>query len=151
MGDQLRRRWGGLPRWSRWVLAAYLAGFAEGGCLHLFWLLANGTHTYALFPVPIQVYFTSLVLLDPMVVVLAALARPSGVLLGAPVMALDVTGNWIGNWPGLKADPTQYLQVFGLPSITLFGLFVIVTAVPLLRAMDVGREEQKRPVLRSEQ
>jgi hypothetical protein len=91
----LRRRWGGLPRWSRWVLAAYLAGFAEGGCLHLFWLLANGIHTYALFPVPIQ--------------------------------------------------------VFGLPSITLFGLFAIVTAVPLLRAMDSGRESEKRPVLRSEQ
>ena len=129
----MRDKWSGLPRWARWVLAVNLIGFAEGSGVHLFWVLMNGIHTFAHFPVVCQVFLNALVLLDPLVVVLAARVRRSGVLLGVAVVTLDVTTNWIGNWPWVKADPARLLQPVGLLPITLFGLFVLLSAVPLLR------------------
>jgi hypothetical protein len=46
-------------------------------------------------------------------------------------MALDVAANWFGNWTRIRHD--------WLPSvpwlITLFGVFVLVTALPLTRVM----------------
>lgn len=50
--------------------------------------------------------FTALVVLDPLVAVLVARARPAGVTLAAAVMAADATANWIADWPLLRADPT---------------------------------------------
>jgi hypothetical protein len=129
----LREKWSGLPHWARWFLAVYLIGFAEGSGMHLFWVLMNGIHTFAHFPVLSQVYLNALVLLDPLVVVLAAGVRRSGILLAVVVMTLDVATNWIANWPWVKADPTRLLQPVGLLPITLFGLFVLLSAVPLLR------------------
>ncbi|GAB3838029.1 hypothetical protein [Kribbella italica] len=92
--------------------------------------------SYASFaPVPLQVFFVCLVVLDPLVVVLVALVRPSGVRLACAVMALDVTANWITNWPQLREDATSLLRPYGLLPITLFGLFVLGTAVPVLRVL----------------
>lgn len=129
----MREKWSSLPRWARWVLAVYLIGFGEGAGVHLYWVLANGIHTFARFPMVSQVYLNALALLDPLVVVLAARVRRSGILLAAVVMTLDVTTNWIGNWQWVKADPARLLQPVGLLPITLFGLFVLLSAVPLLR------------------
>ncbi|MCD9876564.1 hypothetical protein [Streptomyces guryensis] len=129
----MREKWSSLPRWARWVLAVYLIGFGEGACVHLYWVLMNGIHTFAHFPMVSQVYLNALALLDPLVVVLAARVRRSGILLAVVVMTLDVTTNWIGNWPWVKADPARLLQPVGLLPITLFGLFVLLSAVPLLR------------------
>jgi hypothetical protein len=50
-------------------------------------------------------------------------------------MVLDVIANWIVNWPQLQENPAWLLRPVGLLPITLFGLFVIATLVPLLRAM----------------
>ncbi|MEW2619495.1 hypothetical protein [Streptomyces sp. NPDC048106] len=111
----------------------YLIGFGEGFGVHLFWVLTNGIHAFAHFPVVSQVYLNALVFLDPLVVVLAARVRRGGILLAVVVMTLDVTTNWIGNWPWVKADPARLLQPVGLLPITLFGLFVLLSAVPLLR------------------
>ncbi|GAU70325.1 hypothetical protein SSP35_18_00530 [Streptomyces sp. NBRC 110611] len=114
----------------------YLIGFLQGACVHVLDLVRGGIHAYASFPqVSFQAFFISLVVLDPLVVVLVALMRPVGVRLAVCVMALDVSANWIGNWPWLRADPTRLLQPVGLLPITLFGLFVVVSSTPLLRAM----------------
>jgi len=136
MGVRLREKWSGLPRWARWVLAVYLIGFAEGSGVHLFWMLMNGIHTFAHFPAVCQVFLNALVLLDPLVVVLVARVRRGGILLGVAVVTLDVTTNWIGNWPWVTADPARLLQPVGLLPITLFGLFVLLSAVPLLRVIN---------------
>ena len=45
----------------------------------------------------IQVFFVSLVVLDPLVVVLAGFVRREGIWLAAGVMMLDVVANWTGN------------------------------------------------------
>jgi hypothetical protein len=136
MKERLRSRWGSLPRRARWVLVLYLIGFAEGACAHVSDLVHGGIHAYAAFPHAfIRVFFVSLVVLDPLVVVLVGLVRRSGVWWGSAVMTLDVAANWISNWASVKADPTQLLQPVGLTAITLFGLFVLVSCLPLLRAM----------------
>ncbi|GAA1532690.1 hypothetical protein GCM10009741_38810 [Kribbella lupini] len=122
------------------MLAVYVLGFLEGSIAHLLDLVRGGIHGYASFaPVPLQVFFVCLVVLDPLVVVLVALVRPWGVRLACAVMALDVTANWITNWAELQDDPTRLLRPYGLLPITLFGVFVLGSAVPVLRALRSSR------------
>lgn len=130
------KRWGGQPLWVRWTLGVYVIGFLEGTGAHCLDLIRGGIHAYASFaPVPLQVFFVSVVVLDPLVVVLVGLVRPEGVRLASGVMALDVIANWIVNWPQLREDPSLLLRSVGLLPITLFGLFVIASSGPLHRAM----------------
>ena len=83
LGRRLRRAWAALPRWARWVLAVYLIGFADGTAAHARDLARAGFDAYSGFPqVPLRVFFISLVLLDPLVVVLMALVLPAGIWLG---------------------------------------------------------------------
>lgn len=120
----LRRRWGMLPRWARCVLAIYMIGFTEGTGDHIHWMAHGGIHAYAGFRyVPIQMFLVSLIVLDPLVVVLAAFVRRAAVYLAVVVMALDIPANWIANWPHVGWE------------IIVDGVFVFATAVPLLRAM----------------
>jgi hypothetical protein len=70
-----------------------------------------------------------------MVVVLAGFVRRQGIWLAAGVMVLDVAANWIGNWRWLDEDPARLLRPVGLLPITLFGVFVLVTTLPLVRVM----------------
>jgi hypothetical protein len=126
-----------LPRWARWVLAVYLIGFAQGTGAHIGDLAHGGIHAYSSLPQSwIQVFFVSLVVLDPLVVVLVAFVLRAGIWLAAGVIALDVAANWIGHWPSLHEDPARLLRPVGLLPITLFGVFVLVTALPLLRVMS---------------
>ena len=136
MAARLRRAWARLPGWARWVLAVYLIGFAQGTGAHIRDLTRGGIHAYSSLPQTwIQVFFVSLVVLDPLVVVLVAFVRREGIWLAAGVMVLDIVANWIGNWPSLQEDPAGLLRPVGLLPITLFGVFVLVTALPLLRVM----------------
>jgi hypothetical protein len=133
---RLRSAWADLPRWARWVLAVYLIGFAQGTGAHVRDLARGGIHAYSAVPQAwIQVFFVSLVVLDPLVVVLAAFVRRAGIWLAACVMLLDVAANWIANWPSLQADPARLLHPVGLLPITLFGVFVLATTRPLLRVI----------------
>ncbi|GAX58802.1 hypothetical protein [Streptomyces olivochromogenes] len=132
MGIQLRKRWAGQPLWARWILAVYLTGFLEGACAHLLDLIRGGIHAYASFPqVSIQAFFISLAVLDPLIVVLVTLVRRQGIWLASGVMVLDVSANWISNWQWLHDHPSRLLHPVGLLPITLFGLFVVTSLVPL--------------------
>ena len=131
----MRERWKGQPRWARWALAIYLIGFLEGTVAHCLDLIRGGIHVYASFaPLPLQVFFVSLVLLDPLVVVLVALVRPEGVWLAGGLMVVDVIANWIVSWPQVRQDPAWLLRPVGLLPITLFGLVVFASAIPLARS-----------------
>ncbi|MEV1011004.1 hypothetical protein [Streptomyces sp. NPDC049881] len=132
----VRERWASQPRPVRWALIAYLAGFAQGTAAHVLDIATGGIHTYAgLGPPAMQAFYLSLVVLDPLVVLLVSRVRPPGIVLAATVMAADVTANWITNWPMLRDDPTWFLRPVGLLPITLFGLFVTATAIPLHRSV----------------
>jgi hypothetical protein len=82
------------------------------------------------------VFFVGLVLLDPLVVVLLLLMRPAAAWLAAGVMALDMIANWYDNWSPVTEHPARYLA--GMLPISLFGLFVLVTFIPLARSLARG-------------
>ncbi|KUN37238.1 MULTISPECIES: hypothetical protein [Streptomyces] len=133
MGFELRERWSGQPLWARWVLAVYLIGFLEGSCVHILDVARDGIHAYASFPqVPLQVFFVSLAILDPLVAVLVGLVRREGVWLASAVMATDVFANWWGNRHWLQDDPARLVW---LSPITFFGLFVVAFLLPLHRTV----------------
>jgi hypothetical protein len=133
LGRYLRRAWGALPVWTRWVLAVYLIGFTDGTAAHVRDLARAGFHDYSGFPqVPLRVFFISLVLLDPLVVVLAALVLPAGIWLAAVVMVLDVTANTAGNWSRIQRDPAWPFTPDGLLVIIVFAVFVLATAPAML-------------------
>ena len=94
-------------------------------------IAANGIHAYSSFSqAPIRIFLLSLIIIDPLVALLVLLVRQAGAWLAAIVMIFDVGANWIGNWP---FSPLFALRVLGL--ITGFGLFVVASALPLLRAV----------------
>ncbi len=134
MWGRVGARWRGQKLWVRWSLAVFLIGFLEGTGAHCIDLFRGGIHVYASFgSVPLQVFFVSLVVLDPLIVVLVALVRPAGIRLACGVMVLDLTANWIVSWVQLREDPTWLLQPVGLLPMTLFGLFVIASSEYLVR------------------
>lgn len=136
MGIRGGGRWRGTPRAARVAGAVYVIGFLEGTGAHLRDLVQGGIHVYApLGPPPLQMFFVALVVLDPLTAVLVAGARPLGVRLAVGVMTLDVLTNWAVNWPWVQRDPGILLRPVGLLPITLFGLFVVVCARPLLGAL----------------
>jgi hypothetical protein len=78
------------------------------------------------------VFFISLVLLDPLVVVLTALVLPAGIWLAAVVMVLDVAANTAGNWSRIQHDPAWPFTPDGLLLIIVFAVFVLATAPVML-------------------
>ncbi|MFH8383001.1 hypothetical protein ACH4E7_18935 [Kitasatospora sp. NPDC018058] len=148
-------RWGTQPRWARWVAAVYVIGFLEGTGAHAYDVFTGGLHAFHSWPLPSQLLFHALLVLDPLAAVWVARARPAGPLLGAGIMVADLLANWWGNWDGLVHHPLDYLRFVGLPVMTLFGLFVFATAAPLHRAFGAfgrfglfghaGREARRAP------
>ncbi|MER6548193.1 hypothetical protein [Streptomyces sp. NPDC001250] len=133
---ELRERWSRQQLWVRWVLAVYLIGFLEGFGDHVLVLARGGIHAYAPFrSVPLQAFFVSLVVLDPLAAVLVGLVRRAGFWFAGSVMVMDVCANCMGNWQGLKDDPAGLWRPDGLLFINLFGLFVVAFLLPLHRAV----------------
>ncbi|MFB6943806.1 MULTISPECIES: hypothetical protein [unclassified Streptomyces] len=133
-----------LPRRVLLVMAAYVICFLWGTTIHLVDLAGGGHNSYASpAPAPIRVYFVALVLLDPLVVVLVARLRPIAVIVAGAVMTVDVSANYYVNWPQISQHPDYLLRPLGLLPITLFALFVAVTASPLYRHLARTAEARK--------
>ncbi|MYT27524.1 hypothetical protein GTY73_01420 [Streptomyces sp. SID8354] len=113
----------------------YVAGFLEGTAAHGFFLVKGGLDAYSYAPMLVQLLFHALLLLDPLVALLIIRARPGGPLLAAAVVLADVVGNWSVAWKAVMTHPTSFLRPVGLLPITLFGIFVLLTALPLRRAL----------------
>ncbi|KIZ16499.1 hypothetical protein [Streptomyces natalensis] len=137
-------RWGVRPVWVRCMAAAYAVGFLEGTAWHAYCLATGALHAYSYAPIPIQLLFHALLLLDPLVALLSIRARPGGPLLAAVVMLADLVGNWYVNWRAVWAHPAAFLRPVGLLPITLFGILVLLTAFPLRRALTSGGDEARR-------
>ncbi|HEY4454373.1 MAG TPA: hypothetical protein VGN81_08685 [Pseudonocardiaceae bacterium] len=136
MGISLRQRWSGLPIAARCALVMYAIGFAVGTRKHVADLMGGGLGAYSGFgPVAVQVFFLSLALIDPIVIVLVLLARPIGVWLGLAVMIGDVAANVSATWTTVRQDWVWLIRPTGLLLITAFGLFAFVTAIPLARRL----------------
>jgi hypothetical protein len=66
----------------------------------------------------------------------AAVVRRAAVWLACGVMVADIGANWAGNWRKI-ADYPAHLAANAPWLITVFGLFVLATALPLARAMTL--------------
>jgi hypothetical protein len=118
------------------VLAAYLIGFADGTGAHVRDLVRGGLQAYAYAPAAVRVFFMALVLLDPVVFVLVLLVRPAGICLAAAVMIADMAANWLVHWSAAPEYRARFLPLAGLLPITVFGLFVLVSFIPLRRSLS---------------
>ncbi|MFD5051291.1 hypothetical protein [Streptomyces tendae] len=111
-----------------------MVGFLEGTGAHGYSLATGGLNAYDYAPILVQVFFHLLLLLDPLAALVIIRARPGGPIFAALVMLADVVGNWSIAWSAVTAHPTAFLRPMGLLPITLFGIFVLLTALPLHRA-----------------
>ena len=127
-------RWGDRPAWIRCTAAVYVVGFLEGTGAHGYVLATGGLNAYGYAPMLVQLFFHLLLLLDPLAALVIIRARPGGPMFAALVMLADVVGNWSIAWSAVTAHPTAFLRPVGLLPITLFGIFVLLTALPLRRA-----------------
>ncbi|MFI5780714.1 hypothetical protein [Nocardia sp. NPDC051570] len=127
--------------WVFVTLAVYAIVFAVGGVWnHLHDLIVSGLDAYRYAPQPFRVFFIALVVIDAAVLVLLVLRRPAAPILAAVVTALDLIGNWISDWQYYHDDPGWLVgNKGGLIQLTVFGIFVGVTAVPLRRALQRRR------------
>ncbi len=116
----------------------WIVGYLVGTTTHVTDLILGGVDTYSDFPMPVRLFWTSLTIVDPVVVILLLLRRQAGVVLGVTVIVIDVAVN-----------ATVYftlggLSPFGLLNQTLFGLFVLATARSLsslfTQARSVARQ-----------
>ena len=110
---------------ARVFQALWIIGYLIGTSTHTVDLLLGGTNTYSSFPDPLRLFWISLTVLDPLVVVLILLQKQVGVVLGVVVIVVDV---------GVNA--TVYatiggLSLFGVLCQTLFGILILITARPL--------------------
>jgi hypothetical protein len=103
----------------------WIVGYLIGTSTHIADLAFGGADTYAGFPGPLRLFWISLVLLDPLIVVLLILRQRAGVVLGVVVIVVDVAVN-----------STVYatlggISVFGIVNQALFGVVVLVSAARL--------------------
>lgn len=131
--------WRNLPRRARWVAAGYVVGFGEGACSHLYSVWAGGIHAFSRDPVPIQAVFHAMLVLDVLAVALIVRTSLAGPPLAAVAMSADAFGNWWTEAGNVTRHPLDYLAPFGLLPITLFGVFVLATALPLHREIAASR------------
>ena len=113
---------------TRVVRLVWIAGFLVGSTTHVLDLVQGGAAVYAGFPDAVRLYWVSLTLLDPLTVVLTALRRRAGVVLGVAIMVSDVAVN------ATVAATTDGLGLRGLVLQVAFGLVVVTTAPLLWRA-----------------
>lgn len=120
-------------RLGRIVQIVWITGFVIGTSTHVLELLGGGLETYGSFPTPLRLFWVSLTVIDPLVVLFLALRRRTGVALGLAVIIVDIAVNWtvfatIGGHP-----------LFGVVSQSVFAAILITTALPLWRWMPVDR------------
>jgi hypothetical protein len=119
----------------RIVRLLWMAGFLIGTTTHVVDLVLGGAEVYAGFPDGARLFWVSLTLLDPVIVLLIGLRRRAGIVLGVVVMIADVAVN--AAIPG-GATPS------GLVALAVFGAFVLLTAYPLWRAFSSPTRPPRR-------
>ena len=116
---------------------AWVIGFLVGTTTHTADLIFGGTDAYSGFPPGVRLFWMSLTILDPAVVVLIVLRRRFGVVLGSAVMIADIAVNWT------VFVTVGGLSLFGVISQSFFAAIVFVTARALWAGF--GRSSAREP------
>ena len=114
-------------RFGRVIQVVWVTGYLIGTTTHVVDLIIGGSNTYEAFPLGLRLFWMSLTLLDPLVVVLLMLRRRAGVVLGLAVILADIAVNW-----------TVFVTIgghslFGVVNQTAFAIFLVATAGVLWR------------------
>lgn len=117
--------WSRRPGVLRTFQVLWVAGFLVGTVTHVADLVLAGAEVYAGFPTAVRVFWVTLTVADPAVVVLVLLRRRAGVALGVAIMVLDVAVNWTVHLTSGGA------VLVGLVNQSVFGALVLLTARPL--------------------
>jgi len=115
----------------------WTVGFLIGTTTHLIDIWMGGWLPYEFRPIGFNIYWTSLVFLDPLAVVLIWARERWGVVLGVAVMASDVLVN---GYTAFVAGHTEFYTSLALQSV--FAAFVFFTAWEHWRK-DNGMQDRK--------
>ena len=112
----------------RLIFALYVFGFAYGTRNHIIDICNDGLLGYHYVSLPINIYWTSLTVLDPLAIILLLFSPYSGMLLSVFIMSTDIAVN-------VSVAAYFYFKTgtFTLDRLHLqvaFGIFVFVT-VPI--------------------
>ncbi len=122
------------PRRSRAILILWVIGFLIGTATHILDLVEGGFETYAEFPTALRLFWVSLVVLDPITVVLLLLHRRVGIVLALTVILADIAVNWTV-FVTVSGNP-----LFGVVNQTVFAAFLLATTPMLWRSFRTRRE-----------
>ena len=116
-------------RGGRWrvIGVLWILGYLVGTTSHIVDIALGGLDVYGEFPLGVRLFWVSLTVLDPLVVVLLLLRRRSGVVLGVAVILIDIAVNWT------VFASVGGMSPFGPISQTLFAVFVVATTPVLWR------------------
>ena len=109
----------------RVIFAIYIFGFSYGTTNHIIDIHRDGLLGYDYVPLPINIYWTLLTILDPLAIILLLFSPFLGMVLSVFIMATDLAVN-------ISVTLYFYLQTSNFSDGRLFlqiafGLFVFVT------------------------
>jgi hypothetical protein len=113
----------------RFIVIVYIIGFSAGTTTHIMDIVKFGLFGYYWVSLPINVYWTSLTILDPLAVVLMIFKPYWGIVLSVLIMVSDLSVN-------IYTAIIYYMEkgnldIFHLSFQIPFGVFIFITA-PIL-------------------
>lgn len=118
------------PRHAVALICAYAVGLLlVGAVAHVTGLLQHGLHPYAWAPAWLNLYWTSLALLDTLAALLLLRGRRAGVDLACVIVTTDVAANW---YAVHGIQHSHFTAEPGLQRLTAFTVLVLGTA-PFVR------------------
>lgn len=132
------RLWPGAPRRIRGTVLLLVVILIYGTTVHAAQLLISGFDPYPGLPGGLRVYFTALLVLDPLAAVLLARRHRSGVLLAVAVLVSDAVANGVANYAFDTAGGVTAGRV-GQAVITLLAIGACAVAPVLWRSASPAR------------
>ncbi|WNI30301.1 hypothetical protein [Streptomyces sp. ITFR-6] len=118
------------PRHAVALVCAYASGLLlVGSVAHITGLLQHGLHPYDWAPGWLNLYWTSLALLDTLAALLLLRGRRAGLDLACTIMATDLVANW---YAVHGIQHSHFTVQPGLQRLTAFTVLVLGTA-PFVR------------------
>ena len=127
------------PLWVRVLRYLWIAGFAIGTTTHVLDIVLGGAEVYDGFPTVVKVFWLSLTIVDPVVIILLVVAPRSGIVLALAVILVDIAVNW------MVFTTIGGLSLFGVMCQTSFAVLLVVTADRLWKAFSDPSRGRRRP------
>jgi hypothetical protein len=118
------------PRWVVALVLVYVVVLAfVGAASHIADLLRGGLRPYPWAPGWLNLFWSSLAVLDSLAALLLVRGRRAGVDLSCAIMAADLAANWYAVY---GVQHSGFLAQPGLQRLTAFALFLFATG-PFVR------------------